>query len=85
MEVYTKYDFTKSIEYFPVPPLSDYLGMHQRSKNVKLGDLLRKIHMSSKFEKRGSILAYNSRNMEKGVYFLQLLSTETLNPCISNS
>ena len=41
----------------PVPPLSDLLGTHQRSKNAKLGGLLRKIHMSAKFEKRGSILA----------------------------
>ena len=33
--------------------------------------------MSAKFEKRGSILASNLRNMEKGVWFSQLLRTET--------
>ena len=35
----------------PVPPLSESLGTHQRSKNAKLGGLLNRIRMSLKFEK----------------------------------
>ena len=37
---------------FSACTFSDLLGTHQRSKNAKLGGVLREIYMSAKFEKR---------------------------------
>ena len=40
-----------------VPPFSGHLGTHQRSKNAKIGCLLKRIRMSVKSKKRGICIA----------------------------
>ena len=54
----------------PVPHLSESVGTHQRSKNAKLGGLLRRLCMSLKFEKKGCYFSLQFAKFRKRDVFL---------------